>query len=185
MEYLELLSSSSFSEFDTQDVDGWTAMHRAAAFGSSDDIAALLERGSSSTMTTRLGWTPIRCALRFKNAATFLELVRRLGQSFDVDEKDVRGWTLLDEAASMGNPEMLNLTLRHGANTHTLTKATSWMVPENLENQAVTPAGVAKSVGEDHHKAYIDALKKAGFDVTTRKDLTDNDSEDDMFWPAE
>ena len=184
LEYLELLSSSSFSEFDIQDEDGWTAMHRAAAFGSNNDIVALIDRGALPTITTQLGWTPIRCALRFNNTETFLALVGGLGQNFDVDAKDLRGWTLLHEAASMGNLEMLSLVLQHGANPYTLTKATSWMVPENLKNQAVTPAGIAKRGGKNHYRTYIDSVKSVGLDITTQSDLIHEDSDDDVFWPA-
>lgn len=53
-EYLELLSAATFSEFDIQDIDGWSAIHRAAAYGTADDITALVGRGSSVTLQTKL-----------------------------------------------------------------------------------------------------------------------------------
>ena len=57
------------------------------------------------------------------------------------------------------------------------------MVPENLKNQAVTPAEVSKCTGKNHYRTYIDALKSAGLDITTQTDLMNEDSDDDVFWP--
>ncbi len=186
MEYLELLCSATFSEFDIQDIDGWSAMHRAAAYGRSEDVAALVRRGSSVTLLTRLGWAPIRCAVRFENVDTFLELVKYLQASF-IDEQDVRGWTLLHEAASMGSSKMLELVLQHRANPHIISIATSYVVPKGLENKFVTAADVAKNKGDDAFEAYIRALKKAGFDVTVCEVFEEEDEEDtnDVFWMAQ
>jgi ankyrin repeat protein len=183
VEYLELLSSATFSEFDIQDIDGWSAMHRAAAFGTSEDIAALKKRGSSVTSLTHLDWAPIRCAVRFENVDTFSELVKHLQPSF-VGEKDVRGWTLLHEAASMGSSTMLHLILQHGADPHIVSNATSYVVPTGLENRAVTPADIAKNEGDDTYKIYVEALKKAGFDITIPEQVDEEDTYD-VFWLAE
>jgi hypothetical protein len=183
LEYLELLSSATFSEFDIQDVDGWTAMHRAAAFGTGEDIAALVNRGSSVTLPTPMNWMPIRCAVRFENVDTFLELVKHLQPSF-VDEKDVRGWTLLHEAANMGSSTMLHLILSYGADPHTISEATSYVVPKGLANRLLTPADVARNKGDDTYKIYVEALNKAGFDITIRGEF-DKDDENDVFWPVE
>jgi ankyrin repeat protein len=180
LEYLELLSSATFSEFDIQDIDGWSAMHRAAAFGTGEDIAALVKRGSSVSLLTWMNWMPIRCAVRFENIDTFLELVKYLQPSF-VEEKDVRGWTLLHEAASMGSSSMLQLILQYGADPHATSIATSYIIPEGLENRRLTPADVARNKGEDAYKIYIEALNKAGFDIT----IPEDDDESDVFWPAE
>ncbi|KAE8444702.1 hypothetical protein EG329_014360 [Mollisiaceae sp. DMI_Dod_QoI] len=182
VEYLELLSAATFSEFDIQDIDGWSAMHRAAAFGTAEDIAALMKRGSSFRLPTLLNWMPIRCSVRFENADTFLELVKHLQPSF-VDEQDVRGWTLLHEAASMGSSRMLNLILRHGADPHIVSKATSYVVPEGLENRTVTAVDVAKNKGDDAYKIFIAELDKAGFDITIHKDSSSEQAED-VFWLA-
>lgn len=182
VEYLELLSSSTFSEFDIRDVDGWTAMHRAAAFGTANDVTALVKRGSSVTLLTHMNWMPIRCAVRFENVETFLELAKYLQPNF-INNKDVRGWTLLHEAASMGSSTMLDLILQHGADPHIVSTATSCIVPEGLENLAVTPADVAKNEGEEAYMTYVNALNKAGFDITIQEEPEED--EEDVFWLAD
>ena len=128
-EYLDLLSAASFSEFDIQDVDGWSAMHRAAAFGSCEDIAALVSHGAPCALLTTMEWAPIRCAVKFENENTFVELAKHLPPSF-VDEKDIRGWTILHEAANMGSRTMLRLVLRYGADPHITSYKTSYLVPQ-------------------------------------------------------
>ena len=186
IEYLQLLSAASFSEFDIQDVDGWSAMHRAAAFGSAEDIAALVAVGASVTLLTNLGWMPIRCAVRFENIATFLELAKHLPSSF-IDQQDIRGWTLLHEAAGMGSSEMLGLVLNYGANPHAVSFKTADVVPCGLENKAVTPGDVAKHEGEETYLAYVEGLKLAGFDIALVQELEGDtqSSTEDIFWPAE
>ena len=42
-EYLEALAASSFTEVDAQDKEGWSCMHRAAAFGHAHHIRALMK----------------------------------------------------------------------------------------------------------------------------------------------
>jgi ankyrin repeat protein len=157
-------------------------MHRAAAFGTAEDIAALVKVGSSVTLGTHLDLTPIRCAIRFENVDTFLELVKHLQPSF-IDEQDIRGWALLHEAASMGSSKMLGIVLKHNADPHVMSRNTAYMVPSGLENRHVTPADVARREGEDAYLTYIQALKLAGFDVTVMQEL--EDGIDNIFWPAE
>lgn len=158
-------------------------MHRAAAFGTGEDIAALVKRGSSVSLLTCLNWMPIRCAVRFGNVDTFLELVKHLPPSFP-EEKDVRGWTLLHEAASVGSLSMLQILLEHGADPHAKSIATSYVVPRGLENRRLTPADVARNKGDDAYKIYIEALKTAGFEITVSEKFGEDD-EGDVFWPAE
>lgn len=178
-EYLELLSAASFSEINNQDVDGWSAMHRAAAFGSREDITALIKYGSSCTLLTNMNWTPIRCAVRFENEDTFLELAKHLQPSF-VDDQDIRGWTLLHEAADMGSYEMLHLVLQYKPDPYAVTKATACLVPDGMENCSVTAAQIARNAGDEAYQTYVDALREFGIDLM----FNEEDDTDDMFWPA-
>ncbi len=158
-------------------------MYRAAAFDTGQDIAALVKRGSSVSFLTRPNGMPIRCAVRFGNFDTFLELLKHLTPSF-IEEKDVRGWTSLHEAASVGNLSILQLVLDHGADPHATSIATSYIAPRVLENRRLTPADVARSKGDDACKIYIEALKTAGFEITVQEKF-DDDGEGDVSWPAE
>ena len=45
-EYLEMISTASFDAFDVQDREGWSIMHRASTFGTTDDIVALPKKGA-------------------------------------------------------------------------------------------------------------------------------------------
>lgn len=186
VEYLQLLSAATFSEFDIQDVDGWSVMHRAAAYGSADDIAGLVSIGCSVMLLTNMKWMPIRCAVRFQNSGTFQELVKYLQPSF-VDEQDLRGWTLLHEAASLGSSKMLDLILKHGADPAVVSFPTAHMVPDGLENRRLTPGDVARHEGEDHYRNYLEALNSAGFDDAAIEEVKEDCSSDteDIFWPAE
>ena len=186
IEYLQLLSAASFSEFDIQDVDGWSVMHRAAAFGSAEDISALVSVGASVMLPTSLGWMPIRCAVRFENVDTFLALMKHLNPAF-INEQDIRGWTLLHEAAEMGSSRMLDLILKHGGDPHVLSFKTGHAVPDGLENKRLTPGDLARNEGEDAYRTYVEALKSAGYDVSVVKEVEEECSSDaeDIFWSAE
>jgi ankyrin repeat protein len=74
-EFIEILASHSFSHFNAEDRDGWTVLHRAAAWGTSADVKALLRmKVSMNHSTSRLNWSPIFCAVGYKNFDTLRAL---------------------------------------------------------------------------------------------------------------
>ena len=101
--------------------------------------------------------------------------------------RSIRGWTLLHEAAGIGNSEILDLVLQYGANPHAVSLKIADAVPCGLENKAVTPGDVAKHEGEDTYLAYVKGLKLAGLDVALVQESEEDtpSSTEDIFWPAE
>jgi ankyrin repeat protein len=184
-EYLDLLSTASFSEYDVQDAAGWSVMHRAAAFGNRHDIEALIRHGAPCELYTSLQWTPIRCAVKFENIDTFVGLAKHLPPNF-INERDKRGWTLLHEAAKMGSYTMIQTLLKFGADPHIISYATALRVPEGLENMAVTADEVAKNESDEAYQVFIQALKDFGHDVSLSQSYgKDEYDKGDIFWPAE
>ncbi|KAH8587423.1 ankyrin repeat-containing domain protein [Bisporella sp. PMI_857] len=184
-EYLDLLSAASFSEYDVQDAAGWSVMHRAAVFGNRHDVEALVRHGAPCELRTSLQWTPVRCAVRFGNTDTFIELAKHLPPNF-INEQDKCGWTLLHEAAETGSYKMIQTLLQYGADPHIISYPTSLQVPEGLENTAATAAGVAKNESDEAYQVFIQALKDFGLDVSLPQTYgKDECDKDDIFWPAE
>lgn len=183
IEYLEFLSAASFSDFDVQDVEGWSVMHRAAVWGTAKDIMALVDVGASMKLLTSMDWLPIRCAVRFGNVDTFEELLRHLEKS-TVNQRDKRGWTILHDAAEVGNSTILELLLRNAADPHVVSFDLSTGVPKDLKNRILTPGEIARQKGERFYQAYANALRKVDFDISIVQELEESGSED-MFWPAE
>jgi len=180
-EYLEILSAASFADFDAQDGEGWTCMHRAAAFGNAEDIKLLLKcQASTSSRTIKVSWMPIFCAVQFGNISTFNEL--RKVQPEYLDLRDIRKWSLLHLAVNAQRLDMLELLISLGADPHVRTLATEFLVPDDLKNQSLTPGDIAGLRGEDVLSRYVGALRRCGHDLEVTRDGVHNES--DIFWPS-
>ena len=180
-EYIEMLSAVSFADLDLQDGEGWSCVHRAAAYGTADDIATLKRMHASISLRTQcLLWTPIFCAVQFGNVATFLELANCQPSIWTA--RDVRGWTLLHVAVNAKHAEIVRLLIQGGADPHVQSAATKFFVPEDLKGLSVTPGDIARRRGSDDFFAYINALKETGY----KFELVENEINDlpDVFWPA-
>ncbi|KAL2068639.1 hypothetical protein VTL71DRAFT_14976 [Oculimacula yallundae] len=180
-ESLEILSAASFSDFDTQDQEGWTCMHRAAAYGCAEDIRLLLKLNvTTNIQTIKVCWTPIFCAVHFGNISTFDEL-RRIETNF-LALRDVRRWTLLHVAVNAKRLDMIEHLVRLGADPHARTLATKFLVPGGLKDIAATPANVAVLRGDKVFARYVEALINHGHDIQATWDNLE--SEQDIFWQA-
>lgn len=180
-EFLDVLQSSMFNEFDIQDGEGWSCMHRAAAYGNAGNVVALFKLHASSTLkTTKLLWAPIFCAVQFGNQSTFDELQKHHPDFLAL--KDVRHWSLLHVAVSAKRIEMIRLLMSLGADPHSRSLPKQYCVPEDLKGLAATPGDIAQLRGLEVLSAYSEALKAAGHQVDIVKD--EADSEEDLFWPA-
>ncbi|KAG4440094.1 hypothetical protein IFR05_004437 [Cadophora sp. M221] len=141
-ESLEILSSASFTDFNTQDFEGWTCVHRAAAYGRAEDIRLLLKLNASTTVqTVKVCWTPIFCAVNFGNILTFNEL-RRIHTDF-LTLKDIRRWTLLHVAVNAKRVDMIDHLVALGADPHAGSLTTQFLVPGSLKGRSVTPGDIA------------------------------------------
>ncbi|CAG8960727.1 hypothetical protein HYFRA_00002263 [Hymenoscyphus fraxineus] len=184
IKYLNLLSAASFSEFDVQDADGWSVMHRAASWGTAQDIEALVNRGASVLLPTVMDWLPIRCATRFENIDTFKVLLVNIQDKSVINQRDKRGWTLLHDAADIGSSKLLELLLSNGADPHIVTFELASGVPHDLKNRTLTAGDIAKQRGRDVYDAYKTALGNAEMGISIVEELDDSGSED-IFWVAE
>ncbi|RDL32359.1 uncharacterized protein BP5553_08815 [Venustampulla echinocandica] len=180
-EFLEVISAASFSDFDAQDGDGWTAMHRAAAFGNASQIKSLISRGASPKIQTRnLMWAPIFCAVQFNNMSTFKELTRY--QPNFLTATDVRKWTLLHLAVESKSLDIMRFLIDLGADPRAYSSPTHFSIPDDLEDMSLLPEDIARVHGTHIFSNYLDALVAKGHDVQAVDDEQDNSL--DLFWPA-
>ncbi|KAF9366080.1 hypothetical protein BGX34_006466 [Mortierella sp. NVP85] len=63
-----------------RDEEGSTALHHAAAYGHLQTISLLIEKGSSSTIKNKGGWTPLDFAYSDKVSAHMEDCLRSLGR---------------------------------------------------------------------------------------------------------
>ncbi|KAH7064294.1 ankyrin repeat-containing domain protein [Paraphoma chrysanthemicola] len=160
-EFIELLGSKSFSLFDAHDSCGWTALHRAAAFGTREDVNALLRmKASANVLTYNLQWTPLSCAVCFGNVDAMQELWGCYENPSAMT--DLRGWNLLHIAAGAGRFGAIPFLLDHGVDVKAGSKATSRHVPPPLEGRSVTPSVVAKACGEGAYEQWCEVLSSNG-----------------------
>ena len=180
-ELIEMLTPHSLSGINTQSCEGWTPLHRAAAYGTGQDVENLVKRGANLTLrTSNEQWMPIFVAVKSNNTDAFEQLVRYSPPSC-IQDADVRGWTMLHIAAALGSSELIARLISLGVDPHARSYPSSeWsngLVPGNMHSMQLTPADVAKFTGADEYGMYIDGLKKAGVDVSSNSE--------EIFWPAE
>lgn len=173
-EFIEILANNSFSNFNAQDKDGWSALHRAAAWGTSADIRVLLQmKAYSQCHTTKLDWTPDFVAVCYKNLDTLKELWNGQGNKTNKERQDFRGWNLLHMAAGYGNFDAVPFLIEQGVSLKTMSKATSRSVPWPLRGKAITPNEVARCCGEEAYRKWTEILRAAGCRVDIPPDDVD------------
>jgi hypothetical protein len=116
-EIFEICCSNSFQEWGHADTIGWTAIHRAAAFGVGQDIRKPVYGCGPylKQYATNVNWTPIHCAVRYGNESTFEVLAEDIPSSLIVHMVDSRGWTLLYLATEDGSESVMTRLLKMGA----------------------------------------------------------------------
>ncbi|KAF2448525.1 ankyrin [Karstenula rhodostoma CBS 690.94] len=118
---LTLLESSSAPKESmgkrciSKDVYGWAVLHRAAAWGTADDVNILLRFGTMQSLRSRrLSWTPLICAVAHKNIETLQALCNPRIERGICEEQDLRGWDLLHIAVGYVNLEAVPYLLEKG-----------------------------------------------------------------------
>lgn len=176
-----ILSAASFTEYDAQDGEGWSCMHRAAAFGLSGDIVALVNLHAPLDLRTiKMSWMPIFCAVQSGNMSTFNEL-RKHHPNFLI-LRDVRKWTLLHVAVNAKRLEVIQLLISLDADLYVQSLSTEFLVPDDIKGLSVTPGDIAQLRGPLVLSTYTNALRANGHDLEVVADEMDNS--DDIFWPA-
>lgn len=176
---------------DTQDGEGWTALHRCAAFGSSEDVRFLHLLGTSAysnRYVTNKGWSPIHVASIMNNVSTLEALVdlqenhlQPQGihkEGFDaLNCVDINGWTPLHLAAHRGSIDTMKWLLRHGANPYQTTYGTAAWYPEGHEGKAFQASDLAILSQSYCLKEFIKTLQDIGYDIAMEGT--------DIYWPSE
>lgn len=175
LEFFELLSGHSFSDFDVQDRFGVTALHRAARWGSAGDVHALLQLGASLTLTdNEQGWTAAFQAASANNVGTLKRLAESAPSNF-IDHVDFRGWNVLHVAIEAGGLETMRLVLELGADPHQTIMVES---EDSCVMEELTATEFARAKGQATYRYFTQALQLAGYKISV---IEDSDTEL-VFW---
>ena len=180
-ELFGLLLCKGFTNINVQSVKGWTALHRAAAYGTTEDIDLLLQHGGDTLIrTSTFLWPPIFVAAIFGNFETFKVLANIYTGQLTTDADRV-GWTLLHHAVYGENIDIVSYLLKQGSCPHVLTFPTTTLetsIPEDLRGIALTPGVIAKWCEPETLAAYEKALRRQNYEVQV-------DHDGDVFWDFE
>ena len=160
LEYLNLLAEDTYQELEVADTEGWTVLHRVAAYGQAAEVKRLLELGAKPEQTASpLNWNAIHHAVYYGNYPAFEVLVPHYSDIATMT--DERGWTLLHIAASAGHYEILLDLLKLGADTQARSRPFRSHMPESLWGKACTPREAAAAQSVERERSYLDALQEA------------------------
>jgi ankyrin repeat protein len=113
--FLKLLHQYGGCGFAHQASGDWTALHRAANFGTPSDISTLVRYGASvSARAGVINWAPIHYATIMGNTDVVKELARP-EYNLGINVQDARGWSPLHVAAYAGAYPTLCTLLALGA----------------------------------------------------------------------
>jgi uncharacterized protein len=141
---LRAVLSEEGVDVDRRSDDGFTALHFAAFFGTSDAAAVLIEAGAdpSSVAANDMRVQPLHSAAASRSTSTSRVL---LEAGASPDARQTGGYTPLHEAALHADVELIELLLRHDASTGV----------RNDEGQ--TPADLARFEGRDDVAIRLEA----------------------------
>ena len=176
-DFMRLCLANEFAEINACDSRGWSAFHRAAAIGTSEDVEAFLRLGAALDLRAEwYGWTALFFAASHDNVATFQTIVRH--SSADVYESlDGDGWTLLHCCIYFGAPRVMRLVLQNSVAVNQLTHPAPLPEDPELSYRELTPSDIALYIGPNRYQMFMEALSETGRDV----DLEGNQ---DIFWDA-
>jgi ankyrin repeat protein len=177
VDFMRICQANEFSEVNACDDRGWTAFHRAAAVGTSEDVETFLQLGASLDLRAEwYGWTPLFFAASHDNVKTFQTIVQYSGpnvyQSLDGD-----GWTILHCCLYFGATNVMKLVLQNGIDVNQ--KSLPAPLPEDpeLSYRELTATDIALYIGPNRCQMFMDALAETGRDV-------DVEGTDEVFWDA-
>ncbi|KAK3632365.1 hypothetical protein LTR56_016379 [Elasticomyces elasticus] len=183
LDFLQVLSEDSVQDLEVVDTEGWTALHRVAAFGDPTEVLALIKLGARPEQEAMpLRWNALHHATFYGNNATFDSLLPYFADEV-VTMVDARGWTLLHIAASAGHDEIVKCLLCLGADSNARSMPFWSHMPDSLHGQGWTPQEVAAAQSITREQQYVRALrthdsKTAPATVQADLDVTDE------FWEA-
>ena len=172
---MRLCLADEFSEVNTCDSRGWSAFHRAAAIGTSEDVEAFLRLGASLSMRAEwYGWTALFFAASRDNVETFQTIVRNSAANV-YESLDGDGWRLLHCCIYFGAPCVMRLVLQNGVDVNRLSHPAPLPEDPELSYRELTPTDIASYIGPNRYQMFVEALADTGRDA----DLKGNE---DIFW---
>ena len=176
-DFMRLCLTNEFSEVNTCDSRGWSAFHRAAAIGTSEDVEAFLRLGASLDLRAQwYGWTALFFAASHDNVETFLTIVQNSGAGV-YESLDGDGWNLLHCCIYFGAPRVMRLVLQNGIDVNQLTHPAPLPEDPELSYRELTPVDIALYIGPNRYQMFMEALGDTSRDV----ELEGNK---DVFWDA-
>ncbi|KAJ3565470.1 hypothetical protein NPX13_g7496 [Xylaria arbuscula] len=154
---------------EVQDSEGWTSLHRCAAFGKAEDIHSLHQVGApayTGRYTTVWGGSPMHVAAMHNNVSTLDGLFSLAdGQLDALDAVDNQGWTPLHISVYHGAEDAMKWLLKHGADPHRKTYRCGWF-PDGHEGEVFNVADLAVLSGATCYETLVKVLKDTGYDIT-------------------
>ncbi|KAI0456353.1 ankyrin repeat-containing domain protein [Xylaria acuta] len=175
---------------EIKDSEGWTALHRCAAFGTGECVYNLHLLGASAwsdRYLTNWGGTPVHIAAMMNNVSTLeglmtLQIDLKAAQEVSrgcisaLDPTDVHGWTPLHLAAYRGAIDTMRWLLQRGADPHRRTFQTASWFPDGHEGETFNASSLASMSGTACLDVFLETLRDMGCDVARRGD--------EIYWPA-
>jgi ankyrin repeat protein len=176
--FMRFCLANQFGEVNTCDSRGWSAFHRAAAIGTSDDVETFIQLGASLELRAEwYGWTALFFAASHDNVETFQTLARHSGP--DVYESlDGDGWTLLHCCIYFGAPRIMRLCLHNGTDVNKLSLPSPLPEDPELSYRELTPSDIALYIGPNRYRMFMEALEETGRHMDLKGVA------DEVFWEA-
>ncbi|MEP3895219.1 MAG: ankyrin repeat domain-containing protein [Litorimonas sp.] len=182
---IEIKAAISKVNVKARNKDNWTPLHMAAAYGTTDDVKAMLDAGASVKARTIVGLTPLHLS------GTEQKLNILLEAGADLNARDDSGRTPLLRAAKWGTHEYMSALIAAGAKT--IIRDRDGSTPLHLaakrdgsegisvllnagakvnarDNDGSTPLHLAFD-NEDLNLALVRALLAAAADVNARNEV--------------
>lgn len=142
-----------------RDAQGYTALHRAARMGATENIVALLDAGADVHARTALGWTPVHSAALSDNQ----NIILLLEVGAEVNARDILGAVPLHYAAAGGTVEGMLSLLEAGAEVNV--QSNYGMTPLHIAAMAGTPALIMTLLNAGADATLTNTDEKTPFDL--------------------
>lgn len=182
IDFLNVLAEDAIQDLEIADTNGWTVLHRVAAYGTAAEALALVNQGAQiQQVALPLRWNALHHSVFYCNMATFRALLPLYGNDAR-SMMDERGWTLLHIAASAGHDALVRELLEQGLDPNALSKPFRSHMPESLFKRACTPREVAAAESQEREKQFLKACWDCGVGGLGIDIRVDDDG--DIFWEA-
>jgi ankyrin repeat protein len=187
LDYLNILANDAIQELDTVDTEGWTVLHRVAAYATAVELLELIKQGARPEQEALpLRWNALHHAVFYGNEETYKALIPYFEHE-TTSMLDERGWTLLHIAASAGHSNIIQDLLERGADPDALSKPFMSHMPVSVHGLACTARQVALAQSSQREAQYAEALRICGkVDMASPPHSSgcSIDDEGDVFWEA-